>query len=167
MRPSVTGITSIGIDHVPLLGHTLPEIAWHKAGIQKAGCLSLTVDQPTEVLSVIQQRSVELGVSCLEVVKFDPRLNGVKIIPDLDHQKSNASLAVRLAEVCLKEVYGLPEASELAKEVKIGLETSRWRGRCEVLQEDSISWCLDGAHTAESLVIAIDWFRQLVLKEFV
>ena len=36
-QPAVTGITSLGIDHVGVLGNTLPEIAWHKAGIIKKG----------------------------------------------------------------------------------------------------------------------------------
>jgi folylpolyglutamate synthase/dihydropteroate synthase len=34
-RPLVTGITALGIDHVGVLGKTLPEIAWQKAGIYK------------------------------------------------------------------------------------------------------------------------------------
>lgn len=34
-KPLVTGITSLGIDHIHVLGKTLPEIAWHKGGIFK------------------------------------------------------------------------------------------------------------------------------------
>ncbi|RKP22531.1 Mur ligase [Syncephalis pseudoplumigaleata] len=34
-RPVVCGISSLGIDHQAVLGNTLPEIAWHKAGIAK------------------------------------------------------------------------------------------------------------------------------------
>lgn len=34
-RPVVTGITALGLDHVGVLGQTLEEIAWHKAGIYK------------------------------------------------------------------------------------------------------------------------------------
>jgi folylpolyglutamate synthase len=34
-KPVVTGITSLGIDHVSVLGHTLAEIAWQKGGIYK------------------------------------------------------------------------------------------------------------------------------------
>ena len=38
-KPVVTGITALGIDHVSVLGGTLKEIAWHKAGIYKVGSL--------------------------------------------------------------------------------------------------------------------------------
>jgi folylpolyglutamate synthase len=34
-KPVVTGITSLGFDHMALLGDTLASIAWHKAGIMK------------------------------------------------------------------------------------------------------------------------------------
>lgn len=34
-KPIVTGITALGIDHVSVLGNTLSDIAWHKAGIFK------------------------------------------------------------------------------------------------------------------------------------
>ena len=34
-KPVVTGVTALGIDHVNVLGRTIPEIAWHKGGIFK------------------------------------------------------------------------------------------------------------------------------------
>jgi folylpolyglutamate synthase len=34
-KPAVCGITSLGFDHMALLGHTISSIAWHKAGIIK------------------------------------------------------------------------------------------------------------------------------------
>ena len=34
-QPLVCGVTSLGYDHTSLLGKTLKEIAWHKAGIFK------------------------------------------------------------------------------------------------------------------------------------
>jgi folylpolyglutamate synthase len=33
--PVVCGITSLGMDHVAVLGDTIEKIAWHKAGIIK------------------------------------------------------------------------------------------------------------------------------------
>ena len=37
-QPAIAGITTIGLDHVDVLGDTVEEIAWHKAGIFKANC---------------------------------------------------------------------------------------------------------------------------------
>lgn len=35
-NPVVTGITSLGMDHIAQLGPTIENIAWHKAGIFKS-----------------------------------------------------------------------------------------------------------------------------------
>lgn len=40
-KPIVTGVTALGLDHVSVLGHTIREIAWQKAGIYKVGLLLL------------------------------------------------------------------------------------------------------------------------------
>lgn len=39
-KPLATGITALGLDHVAILGSTLPEIASAKAGIFKVGLLT-------------------------------------------------------------------------------------------------------------------------------
>ena len=58
-RPSVTAVTSLGIDHVAMLGSTLPEIAWHKAGIFKENVPAFTVPQPKSALAVLHARADE------------------------------------------------------------------------------------------------------------
>jgi folylpolyglutamate synthase len=61
--PTCTGVTSLGIDHVSVLGDTLESIAWHKGGIFKKDVAALTVEQPTGALEVLRQRAVEKEVS--------------------------------------------------------------------------------------------------------
>lgn len=57
---STVGITSLGIDHTSLLGSTIEEIAWQKAGIMKPGSITFTVDQqPKAALKVLKQRASE------------------------------------------------------------------------------------------------------------
>jgi len=68
-RPSCTGVTSLGIDHVNILGNTLESIAWHKGGIFKEGVAALTVEQPASALEVLSQRAKERNVT--------PRLRNV------------------------------------------------------------------------------------------
>lgn len=46
-KPVVTGITALGLDHVAILGKTLPEIAWQKAGIFKVSLAKLTCNTLT------------------------------------------------------------------------------------------------------------------------
>jgi folylpolyglutamate synthase len=64
-RPSCTGVTSLGIDHVGILGNTLESIAWHKGGIYKPGVAALTVEQPLSAMQVLRQRAEERNVPVL------------------------------------------------------------------------------------------------------
>jgi len=61
--PVVCGISSLGYDHMEILGNTLGEIAGEKAGILKKGVPAYTVPQPEEAMSVLMRRASELGVS--------------------------------------------------------------------------------------------------------
>jgi folylpolyglutamate synthase len=54
VHPAVTGITSLDIDHTFVLGNTIEEIAWHKAGIQKPGTTSFSVPQPPKAQQVVR-----------------------------------------------------------------------------------------------------------------
>ena len=49
----VSVITSISLDHTTILGDTIGEIAWEKAGIIKSGGTVVIAPQRTEALSVI------------------------------------------------------------------------------------------------------------------
>ena len=61
-KPTCTGVTSLGIDHVTVLGNTLESIAWHKGGIFKKDAAALTVEQPTGAQEVLRQRATEKEV---------------------------------------------------------------------------------------------------------
>lgn len=158
-RPVATGITTLGIDHVFVLGDTVDKIAWHKAGIMKRGSPAFTIEQVPEADKVLRDRAVEKGVD-LTVLGVDPRLEGVNIRPDALFQKKNASLAIALAEAALKRLNPSFERNpeRLPQEFIEGLEQVVWRGRCEVKSEDRVIWHVDGAHTVDSLKMAARWF---------
>lgn len=162
-KPLASGITSLGIDHVFALGDTIDKIAWHKGGIMKAGSPAFTVEQVPEAQAVLRQRAEEKGVD-LSVLPVDPRLSAVKVRPDADFQKKNATLAVALAETALTKL-GVIDAprnpsSSLPKEFVDGIQDTVFRGRCEVKDESKVRWHLDGAHTIDSLNVAARWFVQ-------
>ena len=162
--PVVTGITSLGIDHVALLGSTIGEIAWHKAGIMKPESKCFTPSsQHADAKRVMEQVANERGVA-LEYVDIDPAIASGEIQLGLqaDFQKTNASLAVSIAQEWLFQK-GYTANSDFKQRVRRGLETVRFPGRCDTRYEDGIRWCIDGAHTLESLEQAGKWFAsQLV-----
>lgn len=62
-KPTVVGISSLGIDHVSLLGDTVEKIAIHKAGIMKPSVPTYTVsDQPGESLKVLVEKALAIKV---------------------------------------------------------------------------------------------------------
>jgi folylpolyglutamate synthase len=79
-------------------------------------------------------------------------------------QQSNASLAVALVQEHLKAL-GLPlleiTSTKLAPEIIHALEKARWPGRCETRREKDVTWYCDGAHTAESIAAATQWYSSM------
>ncbi|KAH8883653.1 FolC bifunctional protein [Thozetella sp. PMI_491] len=164
-RPVASGISTLGIDHVFVLGDTVEKIAWHKAGIMKTGSPAFTIEQVPGAAQVLKERAQEKKVD-LKVLDIDPRLQSVKILPDAAFQKKNASLAVALAETALQKLDPSfsRDPAALPREFVDGLERVVWRGRCEVKDEGKAIWHIDGAHTTDSLKVAARWFVEEAAK---
>ncbi|KAH7043162.1 bifunctional protein folC [Macrophomina phaseolina] len=164
VHPTVTAVTSLGIDHVAMLGNTLPEIAWHKAGIFKPGAAALSVPQSPEAMTVLRERAAEKGAELIEVARH-PEIDGIRLGLAADFQKTNASLAIAIAASHLRALGNakMPAPTALntwplPSEFRAGLESVRWPGRCEIRREDRVAWHIDGAHTLDSIEVAGRWF---------
>ena len=64
-QPILTGITTIGLDHVALLGDTVEAIAEQKAGITKQGIPLVTGRIDPEALAVIDRSADRCAENCL------------------------------------------------------------------------------------------------------
>jgi len=159
-KPIVTGITSLGIDHVGVLGKTLKEIAWQKGGIYKEGVPAFTVDQPDECLEVLAERAKELKASTFTIVPLIPGLSDIKLGLAGVHQLQNANLAVHLARKFLQSQASIQDENPLSDAFVEGLKKSKWPARCQEVEDPkhAITWFLDGAHTLESLDCCMQWF---------
>ncbi|KAF6223092.1 hypothetical protein HO173_013305 [Letharia columbiana] len=164
VKPTVTGITSLGIDHTAMLGNTVEEIAWHKGGIMKASAPCFTAPQPPAAIEVLQKRADEVPTK-LHVVGRNPLLEDVKLGLAADFQKINASLAVAIADahlVALGQEDRKRHDDVLPPEFIRGLEEVRWPGRCETRREKNMAWHIDGGHTLESIEVAGSWFASQI-----
>ena len=162
-KPIATGITTLGIDHVATLGDTVEQIAWHKAGIFKNGSAAFSVEQLPGAAEVVAQRADEKGVS-LHFVGIHPALWKVKLSPNADFQRKNASLAIALAQEILLSCRLSPikEMEKLPDTVVRSLEKMTWPGRTEIKIKGEKEWCIDGAHTTDSMIVAGQWFAGLL-----
>ena len=153
-------ITTVDLDHQQFLGHTLPEIAFEKAGVIKPGVLVVTAETKPAALEVVRQvchdrdarlveapREVTTGVALrdgvTEIELTTPRATYGPLRLSLRgrHQIGNACAAVRLLEE-LDVVRPIPSSA-----VEAGLTSTQWPGRLELLQADDHRWVLlDAAH---------------------
>ena len=165
-QPILTGITTIGLDHVALLGDTLEAIAEQKAGIIKQGIPLVTGCIAPEALAVIDciaedknaprlayetdyhashQESVVTGevfdyTSVVRQGRFQTGLLGL-------HQIENAGMAIALLDTFCQE-----DDRELASNHLLAqaLEETRWPGRLEVVSRNLLM-ILDGAHNPHAI----------------
>ncbi|KAK5074144.1 hypothetical protein LTS08_005103 [Lithohypha guttulata] len=158
-RPSVTGITSLGIDHVGVLGATLGEIAWHKAGVIKVGakCFTTTSQLP-EAKEVLNRVAQEVG-SELVYVDVDQRITTgqIQLGLEAEFQKTNASLALAISKDWLQK-HGYDSMDDNDSRQRQGLQDVKWSGRCETRYEKNLTWYIDGGHTLESINLAGQWY---------
>jgi dihydrofolate synthase/folylpolyglutamate synthase len=164
VKPALTAITPVSIDHVSFLGETLTEIAGEKAGILKPGVTCVVGRQEQAALQVIERRAEQVGAP-LHVAGRDfdmyeqqgrlvfqtasglldlplPRLTG-------RHQIDNAGTAIAAASLLFGD--------ELAAyALEHGLTHAEWPARMERLAvgglhayvADGTEIWLDGGHNA-------------------
>ena len=174
-QPILTGITTIGLDHVALLGDSLEAIAEQKAGIIKQGVPLVTGNIVPEALAVINQiaeakeaprlvygedyqvshqESIITGEvfdysSSVRQGRFQTGLLGL-------HQIENAGLALALLDrYCEESGRELPENDLLTQ----ALEETSWPGRFEVVCREPLM-ILDGAHNPHAIKALVETLQE-------
>ncbi|CAI0443354.1 unnamed protein product [Linum tenue] len=178
-KPVVCGITSLGYDHMEILGYTLGEIAGEKAGIIKRGIPAFTVQQPDEAMCVLEDEASSLNVDLQVVQPLDVNLlNGLKLGLEGEHQYVNAGLAIALSFTWLRrtghlELANQEHAGSLPEQFIKGLTAATFQGRAQIVPDQYVDsendgdlvFYLDGAHSPESMEICAKWFSGAVKGE--
>ena len=160
-KPTITGITTLGLDHTEVLGPLIENIAWQKAGIFKPGVPAFSSPQTPAAAEVLQQRAAEKGVP-LEFTDVDPALPVKALALEPEVQRVNASLALALTNGFLK-VKALNGGGLTSQDITQGIAQHSWPGRFHRIVDGSRQWFLDIAHNDLSLKIATHWFAKTSL----
>jgi dihydrofolate synthase/folylpolyglutamate synthase len=159
----VAVVTTIGLDHVGILGDTVEEIATEKAGLIHPGATVVSAPQSREADDVLVARAAEVGASIVrEGIDFGVQSRTVAIGGQLltirglagtyeeifvplhgEHQASNAALAVAAVEAFL----GSGREQLDVDAVRAAFAGVSSPGRLEVVRR-SPTVLLDGAHNA-------------------
>eukprot|EP00039_Didymoeca_costata_P007064 m.95996 g.95996 ORF g.95996 m.95996 type:complete len:511 (+) comp13524_c0_seq7:63-1595(+) len=157
-RPAVCAVTSLGLDHTAILGKTLPEIAFQKAGIFKQGVVAFTCPQDPDAMKVLERCAGDVKTSLHKVAPLDQKCIelGIAAAP---HQRINAALAIQIYRAWTASENDCLEKLE-TEEIE-GLKAARWPGRNQLLEyKPNLTFLLDGAHTVESCTACALWVRE-------
>lgn len=172
LRPKVSVITPISLDHMDKLGNRLAEIAREKAGILKRDVPAVIGPQEKEAADLLRAAGAQVGAP-LHWMAEEVRAGELLLSPegtDLAlqtpaasyrnlhlpllgrHQISNAAAAVRAVELFFERglaPLGSKGARPLGICVQEGMEATRWPGRCQLVPGRP-PLLLDGAQNAAS-----------------
>ncbi|MDM5315700.1 folylpolyglutamate synthase/dihydrofolate synthase family protein [Fictibacillus sp. b24] len=166
IAPILSLITNIGFDHMGILGDTLEDIAFQKAGIIKPNTPVITTVEQDSAITVIKQKAkkTKSGLYLLDrdfsVRHLESMDQGERFIfKDFDkteheylismkgtHQIKNAGLAAAAIMHLVKS----GEFNISASEIKKGLNKANWAGRFEKVSQ-SPDIIIDGAHNQQGV----------------
>lgn len=166
LEPLLSVITGISLDHTEVLGNTVEQIAFEKAGIMRAGKLCLTGAEG-EALVTLKRKAERLGATLWaigEEIELESETLGWQGIACTvrspcgafsfrsplrgQHQARNVALAAVAAQ----------RLGTFAEAVRQGVARTRWPGRLEPISYLGRTFLLDGAHNpvaAEALADAL------------
>lgn len=157
VRPAVSVVTRIGLDHCDRLGETLEEIAREKLGIVQARVPVVSGVEQEEIRALVTQECRARRAPLVAAWRdFETRpgrragtfdylgpagtLRGLRLALDGPHQIDNAGIAITAALLLRRKGFRVPDEA-----VARGLRRVRWPGRLERIG----NVLLDVAHNAD------------------
>ncbi|MCM3717018.1 bifunctional folylpolyglutamate synthase/dihydrofolate synthase [Fictibacillus phosphorivorans] len=166
ITPILSLISNIGYDHMGILGETIEEIAFQKAGIIKKEVPVISAVEQTEALQVIEKKAQTMNSESLSLGRdfsvhhhrstdwgeeFEytgqEKSNFISEISMKGfHQVKNAGLAIAAVEYLTKKnLFTIDD-----EKIKIGLIRANWAGRFEKVSS-SPDIIIDGAHNLQGI----------------
>jgi dihydrofolate synthase/folylpolyglutamate synthase len=156
IRPRVSIITNISVEHREYLGNTLEQISGEKAGIIKSRRPVITGIRQKKALAVIENKAAEKSAPLFRLGKdfkvrrtvsgtfsyhgIEANWQGLQTGLSGSHQVDNAALVLAACEILNQSGANLS-----LDHIKAGLIKNRWPGRLEIVSVKP-RIILDGAH---------------------
>lgn len=160
--PEVAVLTSVGLDHLSMLGNSIEEIATEKAEIIKENGTLISYHAPESIHEIIQKKtdSVQAQMkeieestikwmhSSIEGEQFSyQRFSSLHTRMIGEHQVKNAVLAIEAATTLQEKGWKISD-----QHIKTGIEKAFWPGRMEKLQDQPLV-LIDGAHNEHGVTV--------------
>lgn len=179
IKPQISVINTIELEHTEFLGDTLEKIAEEKAGIIKEGIPVLCADQTPEVRKVFEKKAEEMhsriyfAGDLLDNLDYrydsQSKTMNVSITSSLFARPLNFNLKMTgsfqaynafLASAAVKLTH--PEITE--EQIEEGLSIVQLSARFEIIKNPvnpEFHIILDGAHTVKSLALTMETLKNL------
>jgi dihydrofolate synthase/folylpolyglutamate synthase len=176
VNPILSVISSISFDHMDILGDTLEEIAYEKAGIIKDNVPVVIYPQDRSVYRIIEKIAADKNCAVTYADRGEVSLSRVFIDEDFigqeievntrtkeytvklsllgKHQLMNCLTAVTAIEALIKTGIVISEKSIIE-----GLSKVKWMARMEVLNKNPLV-VIDGAHNRDGMFMLIKSIKE-------
>ncbi len=159
-NPLVSVITSVGEDHLDLLGPTILDIAKNKAGIIKRNGIVITPKVTDKYYDIITDKARKENAHLIEVevptnsdfpIEFEYQNQNYKLGDVGLYQISNACLAIEAVRALIR--YHIIIKEDIIRE---SLLNTTWSGRFERCTYAGKEFYLDGAHNVHGIKALVD-----------
>lgn len=159
-NPLVSVITSIGYDHMHILGETLPQIAYQKAGIIKENSNTVFFAQSEEINKVFEDVCKEknnilhlITQNQIQNYKYDDKYQyfdysgykNIEVILKGEKQIQNAAVCIETINILNELGYTVTQTS-----IREGIKTVIHKARMEVINKQPLI-IYDGAHNEPAI----------------
>lgn len=172
LKPKLCVITNVGLDHTDILGKSIEEIAYEKAGIIKSNTkqetrnkkhqkgISVVTGATGKALEVIEKVAKDKNVPLITIdtqkglrsLKSDIKDYLIKYYDILRHSPQNFVLENALLAIAALKILKV-EATELGLKKVLSIS---FAGRLEPVDDRVI---IDGAHNPDKIKVLINWIK--------
>lgn len=149
IKPAVSVITTVGLDHEQLIGPTLADIAREKSGVIKAGRPVVLGNVPQSVLGILKAKAAKLQAP---VIRYQQDFQAAGFLPKPLVERIDAGCALAaLAQLPVKLSWGQQKRAILQTAIP---------GRYQILGRQPLV-IADGAHNIQAMQHLLAWVRQM------
>ena len=156
INPLISAITNVDLDHQNLLGNTIAEIAFEKAGIIKEKIPIISGTENLEVYKILKETAQKKNSEFIDASRFS---NNYQSDLTGNYQQKNIKVVVKIIEELRKIKIEIPEESLIKGLMNVQKNTG-FLGRWTIFSENPLT-ILDTAHNLAGLELV---FKQL--KDF-
>ncbi len=156
IRPLVSAITNVDLDHMNILGNTIEEIAVEKAGIIKKGIPVISGDENEKVKKIISEKAISEHCECIDATGFN-----INFQSDLkgNYQSKNIKVVYGIVKQLQKQKIEIKE-SAIEKGLLHVHQNTGFIGRWFQVSENPLIIC-DTAHNQAGLEMVFEQLNNI------